>query len=135
MGMYPSGHQNPGVAAIIFLLDDWLNALEEGVGGFRLPDPNYQRPDGRPPWTEEELDELIRDLDHEVDCEVNRAPGTSVGARAGPGFCRLALPQRLALAQQLEQQLEGYAAELQEVWEKGGQEQGQQQRRGWVSSS
>lgn len=133
--MYPSGHKNPGVAAIIFLLDDWLNALEEGVAGFHLPDPNHQRPDGRPPWTEEELDDLIRDLDYEVDREVSRAPGTSVGARAGPAFCRLAVPQRLALAQQLEQLLEGHAAEFQEVWEKGGREQVQLQRRGWVSSS
>jgi hypothetical protein len=53
-------------------------------------------------WTEEELDKLVQDIDAEIDIEVTRTPGTSVGADAGPGFYRLQLPQRLALAQQLE---------------------------------
>lgn len=105
MPMYPSGHENPGVAAVIFLLDDWLQAIENGTVHLRMPDHNYVRPNGRPTWTEEELDTLIRDLDAEIDQEVNRAPGTSVGAKAGPGFYRLALPQRLALAQHLEAML------------------------------
>ncbi len=108
MPMYPSGHSNPGVAAIIFLLDDWLNAMESGTAELRLPDPEYRRAGGRPLWTEEELDTIIRDIDAEIDQEVSRAPGTSVGAKAGPGFSRLALPQRLALVQQLETLLEGY---------------------------
>lgn len=106
MGMYASGHENPGVAAAIYLLDDWLNAIEDGTVHFRMPDLNYVRPGGKPWWTEEELDTLIRDIDVEVDQEVARAPGTSVGAKAGPGYRRLALPQRLALAQQLESLLE-----------------------------
>lgn len=69
MGMSPSGHDNPGVATIIFLLDDWLNALEEGTAALRWLDPAYRRPGARPPWTEAQLDELIRDLDGEVERE------------------------------------------------------------------
>lgn len=132
MPMYPSGHTNAGVAAVIALLDDWLNALEEGTAPFRWPDTGYQSPDGRPPWTEAELAELIQDLDSEVDREVDRAPGTSAGATAGPAFVRLALPQRLALAQQLEQLLERHRVELQEIW--AAQEE-PRPRRQWVSSS
>ena len=102
MGAYSSGHVNPGVAAVVFLLDDWLQAMENGTVQVRYPDPNYVRSNGLPGWTEDALDTLIRDLDAEIDQEVPRAPGTSVGAVAGAGFHRLALPQRLALAQQLE---------------------------------
>jgi hypothetical protein len=110
--MYPSGHENPGVAAMIFLLDDWLSAIEAGTVHLRMPDPNYQRPACRPVWTEEELDALMRDIDAEIDQEVNRAPGTSVGAKAGPDFKRLATPQRLALAQQLETLMEQHTDSL-----------------------
>ena len=87
------------------MLDEWLNAIETGTAHLRLPDPNYVRPNGKPAWTEEELDTLIRNIDAEIDQEVTRAPGTAVGAKAGPGFYRLALPQRLALAQHLETML------------------------------
>lgn len=100
--MYASGHTNDGVEAMIFLLDDWFAALEAGTAHLRMPDPSYQRPRGQALWTEEDLDTLVRDIDAEIDQEVNRAPGTFAGAKAGPDFKRLATPQRLALAQQLE---------------------------------
>ena len=116
MPTYPSGHENPGVAAIIFLLDDWLQAMENGTAHLRLPDPTYVRPNGKPAWTQDDLDTLIRDLDAEIDQEVTRLPGTSVGAQAGPGFSRLALPQRLALAQHLETVLERNAGSLQALY-------------------
>jgi len=110
---YPTGHDNAGVAAVIFLLDDWLQAMENGTAHHRLPDPNYVRSNGKPTWTEDELDTLIRDLDAEIDQEVTRLPGTSVGAKAGPGFSRLALPQRLALAQQLDNLVQRHQEALQ----------------------
>src|SRR5579885_1490737 len=68
--MYPSGHANEGVHAIMMLLEDWFLAMEDGTAVFRQPDPNYQRSGGRPTWTEEELDRLMRDLDAEIDQEV-----------------------------------------------------------------
>ena len=97
---------------MVFLLDDWLNAIDTGMAHLRLPDPNYVRPRGKAPWTTQELDTLIRNIDAEIDQEVTRAPGTSVGAKAGPCFHRLDLPQRLALAQHLEQMLEQYGDSL-----------------------
>ena len=106
--MYPPGHANPGVAAVISLLDDWLFAIEDGTVYLRQPDHNYVRCSGKPLWTEEELDKLIRDIDAEIDIEVTRAPGTAVGAKAGPGFHRLAVPQRLALVQALDMTLDKY---------------------------
>lgn len=112
MPTYPSGHENPGVAAVIFLLHDWLQAMENGSADLRLPDPNYVRPSAKAMWTEQGLDTLIRDIDAEIDQEVTRLPGTSVGAKAGPGFHRLAFPQRFALAQQLETLLERHQDSL-----------------------
>ena len=112
MGAYPSGHKDPNVAALIFLLDDWLAAMESGTASMRFPDPNYVRPNGKALWTEEELDKIILDIDAEIDIEVNRTPGTSVGADAGPGFHRLEMPQRLALVQQLETMLEEQEASV-----------------------
>lgn len=96
MPAYPSGHENKGVAAIIFLMDDWLNAIEDDSYIHRLPNPVYPRR-----WTDEELNEFIIALDNEVGQEVAHGPGTSVGAQAGTDFVRLPIPQRRALAQQL----------------------------------
>lgn len=110
--MYPSGHTNPGVHALTMLLEDWFQAMDDGRALLRQPDPGYQRSRGRPQWTEEELDRLVRDIDAEIDQEVNRAPGTSTGSKLGAGFTRLPLPQRLALAQQLDALLQEHEAVL-----------------------
>lgn len=101
--MYPTGHFNPGVAAVIALLDDWLSAIESGRAHLRQPDLSYARPNGKPLWTPEQLENLISNLDNEFGREVTGPPGTRVGAKAGPGFLRLEFPQRLCLAQQLEE--------------------------------
>lgn len=99
---YPSGHANDGVHAITACLQDWFLALEDGTAGYRLPDPDYQRSRDRPPWTEDELDRLVRDIDAEIDQEVTRAPGIGTHSTMGPGFQRLEPAQRLALAQGLD---------------------------------
>ena len=100
--MYPSGHTNSGVADMMFLLDDWLDALEDGSINLRLPDPFYIRPNGKENWTEDDLDRIVKAIDAEIDMEVPRAPGTSVGAKAGTDFYRMTYEQRLAFAQALE---------------------------------
>ena len=100
--MYPSGHTNDGVDAVMALLQDWFEAMEDGTTVLRFPDHSYRRPRDRSTWSEEELDALVKNLDAEIDQEVTRAPGTSTGSKAGPGFQRLGVPQRLAMAQQLE---------------------------------
>jgi len=111
---YPSGHNNPGVEAVMFCLERWLLALEDGSHVHRLPDFSYQRSRGRAQWTEEELDRLVRDIDAEIDQEVPRLPGTQakVRAKAGSGFHRLAVPQRLALAQELDRLIAEHADDL-----------------------
>lgn len=106
MGAYPSGHKDPRVAALIFILEKWLVGLEDGTVANWFPDMDYIRPDNKPLWTEEQLGTLVTDLDHEHDIEVERTPGTSTGSNAGPGFLRLTVPQRLALAQELETEIE-----------------------------
>ena len=113
---YPSGHDNPGVEALIFILEDWTVALEQGGAIHRLPDPAYVRPSGKAPWTEEELDTIVRNIDAEIGREVTTTPGTSVGAQAGPELHRLAYPQRRALAQQLEQTIEAHRESLREYF-------------------
>lgn len=100
--MYPSGHANDGVHAVMALLQDWFEALEQHTAHYRSPDPEYVRSEGKHPFTEAELEHLVKEIDREIDSEVNRAPGTSTHSKAGSGFQRLALPQRLALAQQLD---------------------------------
>ncbi len=110
--MYPSGHANEAVHAVTMVLEDWFLAMEEGTVAYRLPDLTYQRSRGRPTWTEEELERLMRDIDEEIDREVPRAPGVSTGSKLGPGFSRLAVPQRLALAQQLDAVLQKHDTEF-----------------------
>jgi len=89
------------------LLEDWFLAIEDGTAQYRYPSAAYPKT-----WTEEELDTLVRDIDAEIDQEVVRQPGTSVGAKAGPGFQRLELTQRLALAQQLHALVQKHASIL-----------------------
>lgn len=111
-GMYPYGHTNEGVAAVFECLQTWFDAMEDGSTDILLPDPDYQRPAGKAPWTEEDLERLISGLDYEIEQEVKRAPGTQFNCTAGPEFHRLALPQRIALAQQLETILTAHAEVL-----------------------
>lgn len=112
MPMYPSGHENPGVAAIILLLDDWHLAQEDGTVINRMPDPSYVRPNGQELWSEEKLDALMNSIDKRIAEEVTRLPGTSEGATATTDFISLPFVQKLALAQQLEALSVQYDAEL-----------------------
>lgn len=106
--MYPSGHANEAVHAVMEVVEAWFLAIEDGTAQYHLPDLEYRRSGGRDQWTEKELDVLVRDLDKEVEQEVGRAPGTSTGSTAGPGFVRLNTAQRLALAQELDRVVAKY---------------------------
>ena len=104
---YASGHVDPVTHVVIMLLSSWFRAIEDGSVVHRMPDWDYERPGGKTLWTEEQLDALFTAIDEDVTKEVRTAPGMKMQATDGPGFCRMDLPQRLALAQQLEQVLEG----------------------------
>lgn len=99
---YPSGHADPQVHAIMALLEDWFTAMEDGTAHYRQPDFEYRRSEGKPQWSEDDVDRLVKAIDAEIDQEVLRLPGTTTHSTAGPGFHRLEFPQRLALAQQLD---------------------------------
>ena len=102
MAIRPTGHKNKGVEKIIYLLHDWLMALEENIAETRLPDPLYVRPNNKPNWTEEDLNRIINAIDEEVDKEAHGSVGRSIGATIGPDFKRLPVAQKLALVQQIE---------------------------------
>lgn len=109
---YPSNHDNEGVGAIFACLERWFDMMQRGEAHLWQPDPIYVRRGGKPIWTEQELDDLVKDIDAEIQQEVNRVPGTQMQATDNSGFWRLAVPQRLALAQQLEQVIEAHREEL-----------------------
>lgn len=88
------------------VLRKWFNALEDGTVEHLLPDPHYERPSHKRPWTDSDLETLIKVIDDYVWEQRNWAEGTHKKAfDEGPGFNRLQPPQRLAFAQELEQAL------------------------------
>lgn len=101
--MYASGHPDKNVETIIFILDGWVKAMDDGSVAQRYPSSSYKRKSGKPEWTEGELDLIMRSLDYEIDQEVARAPGTSTGSKMGPGFVRMDYNQRLAMVQELDE--------------------------------
>lgn len=82
------------------LLQEWFAAMEDGSSDRRLPDP--QHPSGITP---EQADALVKALDDGFERELRlwaNKDGVDGGPFvAGPEFHRLAMSQRLALAQQL----------------------------------
>ena len=108
---YPPGHADQKVEDITELLDSWFHALEQGTAHLRLPDPAYVRRKGKPSWTPEELATLVNAIDAKTDKELSWASKNKLmQCNAGPGFARLELPQRLALAQSLDSVLAQYDA-------------------------
>ncbi|MBI4305650.1 MAG: hypothetical protein HY678_04960 [Chloroflexi bacterium] len=80
------------------LLEDWFRAIETGEVTRRMPDPRY-------PVKIDSLtaDRMIDHIDREFEKELRAWANLEAagGYTEGPGFARLAPPQRLALAQQL----------------------------------
>lgn len=88
------------------VLQDWFDALQNGSAHYRLPDANYQRPQGKPPWTDEDLDRLMKEIDNYVWEQRSWAEHQHHATYdAGPAYARLRPPQRLAFAQDLERAL------------------------------
>lgn len=86
------------------VLEDWFVAMEDGTAFSRLPDLSYTRPDNKPMWTDEQLDNLVTTaIDDYVDkmrswVKNNRNIDTDTHC----GFQRLGPVQRTAFAQDLE---------------------------------
>ena len=96
--------------AVFAVLRDWFLALEDGSHAYRYPDPAFVRANGKPPCTEAQLAALVvTALDAYFNDPSNRnytLHKRGIWHDAGPDFARLALPQRLALAQELSAILE-----------------------------
>ena len=95
----------PCQRAVIELLDDWFEALEDGSAGQRLPRPDYPKS-----WTDAQLDQLVAMV---IDDYVERQRSWAtqkhgIAYRAHCGFDRLAPPQRLALAQDLQDVMDAH---------------------------
>lgn len=109
---YEPGHVDPKVCAFIDVLQDFFLALEQGTAHLRLPDPAYERRRRKPQWTEAELASLVKAIDDTTDRELSWASrNPKMRCDAGPGFSRLTISQRLALAQNLDQVLAKYDVE------------------------
>jgi hypothetical protein len=89
--------------AVHRVLEDWMEAIEDGTATQRLPRPNYTRPDGKPLWTEAQLEELVGEaIDDYVDRQRDwMRRNRNIATDSDPGYRRLDGPQRLALAQDL----------------------------------
>ncbi|MEK7214584.1 MAG: hypothetical protein AAB289_03190 [Chloroflexota bacterium] len=90
--------------AVHVVLDDWFRAIESGGADQRLPDPRYERPEGKPLWTDEQLERLVAvAIDDYVDRQRSwMRNNRNIATDAHCGFGRLGSLQRLALAQDLE---------------------------------
>ena len=89
------------IDAVFAILEDWFQAIENGTAHHRLPDPSFVPPPGRPPITEVQVEEFIKELDREIDTDALASRGRFYGADASSEFHRLAYPQQVALVQQL----------------------------------
>ena len=95
---------------VFTVIDTFFRALENGTVEMLRPDPRYERPGGKPPLTEDQVNRVITDaLDSwfEAPQNANYAKNTrGIPHDLPPALRRLAFPQRLALVQQLEQALD-----------------------------
>lgn len=104
---HPSGHENPKVADVIYVLRDFYQALEEGRAASMEPDWDYQRRNGKPPWTDEEIDRIIAIIDFEIEHEIAQRPTywADRGWHQPTDFKRLEPLQRRALVQFIDKAL------------------------------
>jgi len=102
------------VLEVIAYLQDCLDKLERGEEDMILGDPFYQRADGKPPFSDEDVDRVIAALDEEFGHEIGTYPGyhrNRSGANATPDFHRLSPRARRALVEGLDAILSRHRAE------------------------
>ena len=89
------------IDTVFEILEDWYQGIENGTAHYRLPDPTFEPPRGRPTITEQLVEEFIKELDREINIDAFGVQGRRYGADASSEFHRLDSPQRVALVQQL----------------------------------
>ena len=109
---YPHGHTKDDVRAVVWVLEDWFWAMEEGTAEDRQPDPYYIDPAGKV-WIDSLVEDLIKRVDDYFTLQVKSWANPAaynvnkVGADAGPDFGRLGMNQKYALMQDLQRAIAG----------------------------
>jgi len=100
------------VIEVIGFMQDCFDKLERGEEDQILADPYFERPDGKPPLSEEEIDRIIAAIDSEFAHEItnyldyhrNRS-----GANFAPDFNRMSARARRAMVEGIEAIMEAHA--------------------------
>jgi len=90
---------------VVDYLQDVLEKLDAGMESHILADPFYERVDGKPPFTDEQVDKVIDAIDAEFAVEISLYPGYHKGrsgANTTPDFWRLGPSARRAVVEGLD---------------------------------
>jgi hypothetical protein len=90
---------------VIDYLQDVYNKLQAGMEHHIIGDPFYQRTDGRPSLTDEQVDRVIAAIDEEFATEIGQYPGyhrNRSGANSTPDFWRLSPTGRRCVVEGLD---------------------------------
>jgi len=90
---------------VIDYLQEILKKLDAGLETHILGDPFYQREDGKPPFTDEQVDRVINAIDAEFAIEISLYPGYHKGrsgANTTPDFWRLGPSARRVVVEGLD---------------------------------
>ncbi len=96
---------SPYHAETIWAVQEVFDALEGGKAAYLTPDPFYQRADGKPPFSDEDVDRIIAALDEEYDHEMRVYTSHHLsrsGATERPELHRLSPPARRYLVELLD---------------------------------
>jgi len=106
------------VIEVISFMQDCFDKLDRGEEDLILADPYFERPGGKPPLTDDEVDRVIAAIDSEFAHEItnyldyhrNRS-----GANAAPEFARMSARARRAMVEGIEAIMEMHAKRQQEA--------------------
>jgi len=106
------------VIDVISFMQDCFDKMERGEEDLILADPYFERPNGKPPLSEDEIDRIIAAIDSEFSHEItnyldyhrNRS-----GANFAPEFSRMSPRARRAMVEGIEAIMESHAQRQQET--------------------
>lgn len=100
------------VIEVVAFMQDCFAKMDRGEEDMILADPYFERPGGKPPLTDEEIDRIITAIDSEFTHEItnyldyhrNRS-----GANTAPEFARMSPTARRAMVEGIEAIMEQHA--------------------------
>jgi len=100
------------VIEVIAYLQDCFERLERGEEDQILADPYYERPGGKPPLSDDEIDRVVAAIDsefvHEISNYLDYHRNRS-GANSPPEFLRMSARARRAMVENIEAIMEAHA--------------------------